>query len=449
MSIIKKILGDPNEKALQKLKNVAEKVNTLEPLYEKKSDRELSALTIQWKEEIARLSSVEEKRARIEEIYHEAFAAVREAAKRTLGQRHYDVQLMGGYTLHEGNIAEMKTGEGKTLAATLPAYLNALMGRGVHIVTVNDYLARRDTSWMGRIYQFLGLTVSCLQQQGKALVYDSEARAEDERESEKSAEELVAESDAHAFKVDMDFLRQSSRKEAYLADITYGINSEFGFDYLRDNMVYANSEKVQRGHCYAIIDEVDSILIDEARTPLIISAPDRKSADLYKKFALLVPMLRQSEDFSVDEERHAVSLTDPGIAKMERLLGVSNIYTEDVTLAFHLDQALKAAVLYRNDKDYVVKDGQVIIVDQFTGRLMHGRRYSQGLHQAIEAKEGVVVKEESHTLATITIQNYFRMYEKLAGMTGTAATEAEEFHKIYNLDVTQIPTHRAMIRLDK
>ncbi len=438
-SILKKFLGDPNAKVIKKLGEIASEVNKLEPEFEKKSDEEIAALTVKWKEDLAQFSSIEEKRAQLEQILLQAFSAVREASKRTLGQRHYDAQIMGGYTLHEGNIAEMKTGEGKTLAATLPAYLNSLMGMGVHIVTVNDYLARRDTSWMGRIYNFLGLATSCLQQQGKALIYDREARKDEEEEQ----------SDTHAFKVDMDFLRPLERREAYRADIIYGINSEFGFDYLRDNMVYEMSQKVQRGHYYAIIDEVDSILIDEARTPLIISAPDRKSADLYKKFARLVTMLAVTTDFSVDEERHAVSLTDEGIAKMERLLGVPNIYTEDVTLAFHLDQSLKAQFLYKKDKDYMVKDGQVIIVDQFTGRLMRGRRYSQGLHQAIEAKEDVPVKEESHTLATITIQNYFRMYAKLSGMTGTAATEAEEFHKIYNLHVTQIPTNRPMIRADK
>ena len=438
-SILKKFLGDPNAKVIKKLEEIASEVNKLEPEFEKKGDEEIAALTLKWKEEIAQFSSIEEKRAQLEQIRAQAFSAVREASKRTLGQRHYDAQIMGGYTLHEGNIAEMKTGEGKTLAATLPSYLNSLLGIGVHIVTVNDYLARRDTSWMGRIYNFLGLTTSCLQQQGKALIYDREARKDEEEEH----------AETHAFKVDMDFLRPVERREAYRADIIYGINSEFGFDYLRDNMVYEMSQKVQRGHYYAIIDEVDSILIDEARTPLIISQPDRKSADLYKKFARLVTMLAGAADFSVDEERHAVSLSDEGIAKMERLLGVPNIYTEDVTLAFHLDQSLKAQFLYKKDKDYMVKEGNVIIVDQFTGRLMHGRRYSQGLHQAIEAKEDVPVKEESHTLATITIQNYFRMYTKLSGMTGTAATEAEEFHKIYNLHVTQIPTNRSMIRADK
>jgi preprotein translocase subunit SecA len=423
MSFFKKLLGgNPNKKVLQELQKIVLQVNNLESEFKRKTDEQLRQLTLQFKQEIAAKSSSKQKQDYLDQMLAQAFAAVREAAKRTLGQRHFDAQVMGAITLHQGNIAEMKTGEGKTLAATMPVYLNALLGRGVHIVTVNDYLAKRDALWMGQIYNFLGLKVACLQQMGGALVYD---------------------------KADQDHLRPCTRQEAYQADVTYGTNSEFGFDYLRDNMVQELSQKVQRGHYYTIIDEVDSILIDEARTPLIISAPDTKSADLYKKFAQLIPQLEENKHYNKDEERHAVVLTEDGIKKMESLLGVQNIYTEDVTLAHQLDQALKAYILYKNDRDYVVKDGEIIIVDQFTGRLMPGRRYSQGLHQAIEAKEAVEIKQESKTLATITIQNYFRMYQKLSGMTGTAATEAEEFHKIYSLDVTEIPTNKPIIRKDR
>jgi len=421
MSIFKKILGrDPHQKILNELVDVVSSINNLEPEFEKKSDADLRQMTLDWQHQLSEKKSTKDKKKYLDEILPKAFATVREAAKRTLGQRHYDVQVMGGITLHQGNIAEMKTGEGKTLASTMPIYLNALLSSGVHVVTVNDYLAQRDTAWMGQIYTFLGLSVACLQQQGKSLIYD-----------------------------DSGELNPCQRQEAYKADITYGINSEFGFDYLRDNMVPDLKEKVQHGHHYVIIDEVDSILIDEARTPLIISAPNQKSADLYKRFASLVPRLQENQDFNIDEERNAVSLTEEGIKQMEELLNVKNIYTEDVTLAHQLEQALKAHFVYKKDKDYVVKEGEIIIVDQFTGRLMHGRRYSQGLHQAIEAKENVEIKQESRTLATITIQNYFRMYNKLAGMTGTAATEAEEFAKIYSLDVVQIPTNKPVIRKDQ
>ncbi|MFH1713131.1 MAG: preprotein translocase subunit SecA, partial [Candidatus Jacksonbacteria bacterium] len=439
----KKLFSDPNKKVLADLASRVQEINNLEHEFEKKTDEQLRQLTFKFKQEIAAQKSNEAKTAYLDQILPQAFAAVREAAKRTLSQRHYDVQIMGSIVLHQGNIAEMKTGEGKTLASTMPVYLNALLGRGVHIVTVNEYLARRDASWMGQIYNFLGLTVACLQQQGNSLIYDEATPAES------AGEPAHNESDIHAYKVDQKFLKSCTRQEAYQADITYGTNSEFGFDYLRDNMAQALSDKVQHGHFYAIVDEVDSILIDEARTPLIISAPDAKSADLYKKFAHLAPMLEENKHYNKDEERHAVALTEEGIKKMETLLAVQNIYTEDVTLAHQLDQALKAHVLYKIDRDYVVKDGEIIIVDQFTGRLQPGRRYSQGLHQAIEAKENVEIKQESKTLATITIQNYFRMYQKLAGMTGTAATEAEEFHKIYKLDVTSIPTNKLVIRHDK
>src|SRR5579884_3692325 len=345
----------------------------------------------------------------LDDLLPEAFAVVREAGRRTIQMRHFDVQLMGGIVLHQGKIAEMRTGEGKTLVATLPAYLNALPGKGVHVVTVNDYLARRDSEWMGPIYRLLGLTVGVIQH-------------------------------------DMD-TRQ--RKAAYAADITYGTNNEFGFDYLRDNMVWDLQDCVQRGLYYAIVDEIDNILIDEARTPLIISGPAEESTDKYALFARLVPRLRRDEDFVIDEKHRTISLTEAGIAKMERWLGLDNLYDpSNYELTHYLDQALKAQFLYKRDRDYVVKDGEIIIVDEFTGRLMFGRRYSEGLHQAIEAKEGVRVQRENVTLARITFQNYFRLYERLAGMTGTAATEAEEFRRIYNLDVVVIPTHRPMIRQD-
>ncbi len=446
MSFLKKLFSDPNKKVLAELEKRAQEVNNLESEFSQKTDEQLRQCTFKFKEEIAAQESDEAKTKYLDQILPQAYAVVREAAKRTLGQRHYDVQTMGAITLHQGNIAEMKTGEGKTLVSTMPTYLNALLGCGVHIVTVNDYLARRDTSWMGQIYNFLGLSVSCLQQQGNSLIYDEATKNSEPQDDLEPANSI---SDIHAFKIDQKFIKPCTRQKAYQADITYGTNSEFGFDYLRDNMAQALSEKVQRGHYYAIIDEVDSILIDEARTPLIISAPDAKSADLYKKFAHLVPNLEENKHYNKDEERHAVALTEEGIKKMEALLGVQNIYTEDVTLAHQLDQALKAHILYKIDRDYVAKDGEIIIVDQFTGRLQPGRRYSQGLHQAIEAKENVEIKQESKTLATITIQNYFRMYQKLAGMTGTAATEAEEFHKIYKLDVVSVPTNKSVIRKDK
>ena len=420
MGILEKIFGNPYQREIKKLQKIVEKINNLEDDFVKLKDSDFPQKTAEFKERISKGES-------LDDILPEAFAAVREAAKRTLGQRHFDVQLMGGIVLHQGKIAEMKTGEGKTLVATLPAYLNALSGKGVHIVTVNDYLAKRDTQWMGSIYDFLGLKVGCIQHD-KAYIFEKSGPIN-----------LYGEAN----------LKQVERKEAYLADITYGTNNEFGFDYLRDNMVYDLSEKVQRELNYAILDEIDSILIDEARTPLIISAPAEESAELYKTFARLVPSLKPDIDYKVDEKARAVTLTEEGIAKVEKWLSVGNLYEEGrIDLTYHLEQALKAHVLFKRDKDYVVKDGEVIIVDEFTGRLMYGRRYSEGLHQAIEAKEGVEVKKESRTLATITFQNYFRLYEKLAGMTGTAATEAEEFHKIYKLDVVVIPTHRPMIRKD-
>ena len=410
---------DSNEKELKRLRQVVLKINELEPQYEKIKDEKLKEKTAEFKKRL-------EKGESLDGLLPEAFALVREAAKRTLGQRHYDVQLMGGVVLHEGKIAEMKTGEGKTLVATLPLYLNSLSGKGAHLVTVNDFLAKRDVQWMGPIYDLLGLSVGVIGQ-GKSYLFER-------REKEiKFGEEYN--------------LKPCSKKEAYGADITYGQNNEFGFDYLRDNMIYLQNDLAQRKHYFAIVDEVDSILIDEARTPLIISAPAEESARLYLTFARIVPSLKDNTDYTVDEKMRAVSINDAGISKVERALGVKNLYGEGgVTLAHHLENALKAYCLFKKDKDYVVKGGEIIIVDEFTGRMLPGRRYSEGLHQAIEAKENVEIKRESDTLATISFQNYFRMYKKLAGMTGTAQTEAEEFYKIYKLDVVSIPTNRPLIR---
>ena len=434
MSILTKIFGDPNEKYLKKIQPIVEKINSLEPKFEKFSDEKLREKTEEFKQRL-------KKGETLDDILPEAFALVREAAKRTLGQRHFDVQLMGGIVLHQGKIAEMKTGEGKTLAATLPLYLNALEGKGCHLVTVNDYLARRDTVWMGQIYHFLGLRVGCLNHE-QSFLYDPEYKKPSE-EKDKIRDELGS------FQVVEDFLRPCSRKEAYLADITYGTNNEFGFDYLRDNMVYDLNEIVQRGHHYAIIDEIDSILIDEARTPLIISAPDTQSSQWYQEFAKIVPQLKEEEDYEIDKKTKTVTLTEAGINKVERILGVENIYAEKGMRYLHyLEQSLRAHTLFKRDRDYIVKEGQVIIVDEFTGRLMPGRRWSGGLHQAIEAKEGVPIQPESITLASISFQNYFRMYEKLAGMTGTALTSAEEFATVYGLEVIVIPTNKPMIRKD-
>jgi len=429
MSVLAKLFGDANEKYLKKLQPLIEEINGLEKKFEGFSNEQLKERTKELKERL-------NKNETLDDILPEAFALVREAAKRTLNQRHFDVQLIGGIVLHRGKIAEMKTGEGKTLASTLPVYLNALPGKGVHVVTVNDYLAKRDTVWMGQIYHLLGLSVGCIIHDA-AFVYDPTANKDKERD------------EVGAFKVIEDYLRPVSRKEAYGADITYGTNNEFGFDYLRDNMAYDFELMSQRGHYYAIIDEVDSILIDEARTPLIISAPDQESSNWYREFAKIIPSLEPEKDYELDEKRKAVTLTERGISKVEKILGMGNIYEEKgIKYVHHLEQALRAEVLFKKDRDYVVKDGQVIIVDEFTGRLMPGRRWSGGLHQAVEAKEGVEVKPESLTLASITFQNYFRMYEKVAGMTGTAATSAEEFDKVYGLDVVIIPTNKPMIRRD-
>ena len=379
-----------------------EQVNTFEPTMHKLSDSSLSAKTVEFRRRL-------EKGETLDDILPEAFAVVREASRRVLGMRHFDVQILGGVTLHEGNIAEMRTGEGKTLVGTLATYLNALTGEGVHVVTVNDYLAKRDSEWMGKVYRFLGLSVGLI---------------------------------VHG----LDFV---DRKQAYHADITYGTNNEFGFDYLRDNMVIYADQMVQRPLNYAIVDEVDSILIDEARTPLIISGPGEKSTELYHVMARITPKLKEGEDYTVDEKTRTVAPTESGIAKAEKLLGIKNLYDhENIEMSHHFTQALKAKGLMKRDRDYVVKDGEVVIVDEFTGRLMFGRRYSDGLHQSIEAKEGVKVERESQTLASITFQNYFRMYKKLSGMTGTAKTEEAEFRKIYKLDVITIPTNKDVSRED-
>ncbi|HEY4528070.1 MAG TPA: preprotein translocase subunit SecA, partial [Candidatus Paceibacterota bacterium] len=437
MGVLTGIFGDANEREIRKLGPLVGKISSLEAEFEKLSREELANKTAEFKKRL-------DQGAGLDDLLPEAFAAVREAAKRTLGQRHFDVQMLGGMALHRGKITEMKTGEGKTLVATLPAYLNALSGPpaggGVHVVTVNDYLSRRDGVWMGQIYHALGLAVGVLNHEASFL-YDP---AHEAVKAEDAARDTLG-----SFKIVHEFLRPSTRREAYAADVTYGTNNEYGFDYLRDNMAYAPEQMAQRGHHFAIVDEVDSILIDEARTPLIISAPDEESGELYRVFAKIAPQLKEGPDYSVDKKFRAVSITEEGIEKIERILGITNIYTEKgVKYVQHLEQALRAQALFGRDKDYVVRGGEVIIVDEFTGRLMPGRRWSEGLHQAVEAKEGVMVQKESRTLATVTFQNYFRMYEKLAGMTGTASTSAEEFHKVYNLDVLEIPTNKPMVRID-
>jgi preprotein translocase subunit SecA len=400
--IIKSLVGSKNDRELKRLAATVDQVRAMEPAMRRLSDDGLRAMTGEFKERL-------KGGATLEEILPEAFAAVREAAVRTLGQRHFDVQVIGGLVLHEGKIAEMKTGEGKTLAATMPVYLNALTGRGVHVVTVNDYLARRDSEWMGKIYRFLGLEVGVI---------------------------------VHG-------LDDAQRRAAYGADVTYGTNNEFGFDYLRDNMKFSLGDYVQRDYHYAIVDEVDSILIDEARTPLIISGPAEQSTELYNRINRVIPKLHKDVDYTVDEKARASVLTEEGVSRAEKILAIDNLYDPKyMEVLHHLSQALKAHALFKNDVDYIVKQGQVIIVDEFTGRLMPGRRYSDGLHQALEAKEGVKIENENQTLATITFQNFFRMYDKLAGMTGTADTEAPEFAKIYKLDVVVIPTDQNMIRRD-
>lgn len=427
-------LGESNEKEIKRLQKTVDKINLLEPDFQKLSDAGLRAKTQEFKDRLA-------KGETLDDLLPEAFAAVREAAQRTIGQRHYDVQLMGGIVLHQGRIAEMRTGEGKTLVATLPLYLNSLAGQGCHLVTVNDYLARRDAHWMGPIYNALGVSVSSIYPQQNpdehlpALIYDHEYQSEDKR---------------------WVHFKPAPRREAYQADITYGTNNEFGFDYLRDNMVVDLSQCVQRELSYAIVDEVDNILIDEARTPLIISGPAEEAADKYNIFSRAVLNLQPDEDYAIEERTRTVSLTDNGITKMEKILRSEGVLKApslydpaNYSLTQYLENAVKAKALFRRDRDYVVKNGEVIIVDEFTGRLMLGRRYSEGLHQAIEAKEKVKIQRESVTLATITFQNYFRLYKKLSGMTGTAATEAEELYKIYKLDVVVVPTNKPMIREDE
>lgn len=422
MSLFSKLFGS-NEREIAKLRPIVEKINSFEEELIKLDDETLKAKTQEFRDRI-------KKGETLDDILPEAFAVVRETAKRVIGERHYDVQMLGGIALHKGTITEMKTGEGKTLTSTLPIYLNAIEGKGVHVVTVNDYLAKRDCNWMGSVYNALGLKTACIMHDVSYL-YEPK---------------II---DSNEVSVEMENLSEISRKEAYNADITYGTNNEFGFDYLRDNMVQSLEQMSQRQLNYAIVDEVDSILIDEARTPLIISAPDTESTKLYQRFAQIVPRLKEGQDYEIDEKMKAVTLTESGISKVEDALGVGNIYElGKINYVHHLEQSLKAQTLFKLDRDYVVKDGQVIIVDDFTGRLMEGRRYSDGLHQAIEAKENVEVQKESRTLATITFQNYFRMYAKLAGMTGTASTSAEEFAKVYKLDVLEIPTNKSQIRKD-
>jgi preprotein translocase subunit SecA len=421
--ILKRALGDPQAATIKRLRKRVAKVNDLADKYKKMSDKQLGQQTEILKKRLDKET--------VDDILPEAFALVREAATRTLGQRHYDVQLIGGMVLHEGKVAEMKTGEGKTLVATLPLYLNALEGKGAHLVTVNDYLVRRDAGWMAQIYHFLGLSVG-VTIPDESFVYDPEYN------------------DESHFDERLRHLRPATRQEAYEADITYGTNNEFGFDYLRDNMVREVDQLRQRDLHYAIVDEVDSILIDEARTPLIISAPATASGAAYSQFAKIVRNLKETEHYEKDEKRKSVVLTDAGVELVEKILGIDNLYaTENLRTIYHLEQALKAQVLFHRDKDYVVtREGEIVIVDDFTGRLLHGRRYNEGLHQAIEAKEGVEVQEESMTLATISFQNYFRLYKKLAGMTGTAKTEEEEFHQVYKMEVVEVPTNRPMVRDD-
>ena len=426
MAFFTKIFGS-NQREIGKIQPIVDQINGFAKSIEKLSDEELKNKTEEFRK---RLNPPAGGGETLDEILPEAFAIVREAADRVIGERHFDVQLLGGVALHQGKIAEMKTGEGKTLTSTLPIYLNALTGKGVHIVTVNDYLAKRDCNWMGSIFHFLGISTAC-------IIHDASYLYEPK---------IV---DADEVSVEMENLKPITRREAYNSDITYGTNNEFGFDYLRDNMVQSLEQMTQRELNYAIVDEVDSILIDEARTPLIISAPDTESTKQYSQFAQLVTRLKQEEDFTIDEKMKAVSITDAGISKVENWLGVKNLYEfGKVNYVHHLEQALKAQIIFQRDRDYVVKDGEVIIVDDFTGRLMPGRRYSEGLHQAIEAKENVQVQKESRTLATITFQNYFRIYKKLAGMTGTALTSAEEFFKVYKIEVIEIPTNKPMIRRD-
>ncbi|MEN9551982.1 MAG: hypothetical protein RI935_359 [Candidatus Parcubacteria bacterium] len=447
---LEKFFPDESKKTIKKLLPLVDKVFSYEEELKALSDEELKERGLSLKKEvIGKLEGKEGDELKHEEkkVLHEvlplAFALVRESSRRTLHMMHYRVQVIGGILLHEGNISEMRTGEGKTLVATLPAYLNALSGRGVHVVTVNDYLSRRDAVWMGQVFDALGLTVSVINHQSSYL-YDS---AETEDKDKKADDE--ERDDVGSYKIVYDYLKPCTRQEAYLADITYGTNNEFGFDYLRDNIGYNKDQLSQRKHHYAIVDEIDSILIDEARTPLIISAPAQESSEMYVTFAKIARTLVKDEDYTVDEKQRAITLTESGINKAEEKLGISNIYSvEGMKYVHHLETAVRAEALFAREREYVVRDGEVIIVDEFTGRMQPGRRWSDGLHQAVEAKEGVKIEQESRTLASITFQNYFRFYEKLAGMTGTAETSKEEFYKVYGLVVTPVPTHNPINRID-
>jgi len=449
-SFLSKIFGDPNARFVKKFQPLVDQINQLEKKFEGFSDTQIKERAQELRRGIVGHPEAERSEAegsrdsssslivqaqndtkKLDDILPEVFALVREAAKRTIKQRHFDEQLMAGIILHRGMIAEQKTGEGKTLSATLAVALNALTGKGVHLVTVNDYLARRDANWMGPIYYLLGLSVACINHDKSYLFAPQDAP------------------DNNEVTVEMQNMKEVARKEAYAADITYGTNNEFGFDYLRDNLAQDLTSRVQRGYNFAIVDEVDSILIDEARTPLIISAPDEESTKLYQTFSHVVPRLKKDEDYEVDEKMRAVSILDSGIDKVEKALGIKNIYDQGgVRYVHQLEQALRASVLFKRDRDYLVKNNEVLIIDEFTGRLMPGRRYSEGLHQALEAKEGVQVQQESRTLASITFQNYFRLYKKLAGMTGTALSSAEEFDTVYKLRAVAIPTHRSLTRQD-
>lgn len=423
--VLKRVLGDPQIRTLKRLKKRVSSINDLEDKYKKLSDKQLREQTDKLKERLAAGET-------LDKILPDAFAVVREAARRSLGQRHFDVQLIGGMALHEGSIAEMKTGEGKTLTSTAPVYLNALAGKGVHVVTVNDYLAQRDAGWMGQVFDFLGLSVGVIIAE-QSFIYDKNFKNTEHDDPR------------------IQVLKPATRQEAYNADITYGTNNEYGFDYLRDNMVRETEQLRQRDLSYAIVDEVDSILIDEARTPLIISAPSTASGTAYQQFAKVVRGLVKDTHYEVDEKRKSVVLTDEGIDQVEKVLGIQNLYSStNIRTLYHLEQALRAQAMFKRDKDYVItNDGEAVIVDEFTGRLLKGRRYNEGLHQAIEAKEGIEIQEESMTLATISFQNYFRLYDKLSGMTGTASTEAEEFHQVYKIDVVEIPPNRPLIRDDR
>src|SRR3989339_138294 len=431
MSLLTKIFGDPNLKVLKDLQPTVDKINGLEEGMKSLTDEALKNKTIEFKDRL-------DKGETVDDLLPEAFAVVREASIRATGMRHFDVQLVGGIVLHQGKIAEMRTGEGKTLVATLPVYLNALEGKGVHVVTVNDYLSRRDAVWMGQVYSALGLSIGIINSEQSYLYDSTHTELDKERDEEGS------------YKIVDEFLRPCTRKEAYGADITYGTNNEFGFDYLRDNIEYRKEQIRQREYNFAIVDEIDSILIDEARTPLIISTPTTDSEDLYAQFAKIATKMIRDTDFEVEEKFKAVTLTDAGVEKAEKILGIENIYTEKgIKFVHHLETAVRAKALFNANKEYVVKEGEIIIVDEFTGRLQPGRRWSEGLHQAIEAKEGLKVQKESRTYASITFQNYFRLYKKLSGMTGTAHSSSEEFYKVYGLETVVIPTHQDIQRKDQ